>query len=154
MRGTVVDPARGRGCLCSSVALQSKLLFSFPPSSSTFKDLEGNSLKDSGHEESDQTDSEHDVQRGLYCDTAVTDVLNTSVTSMGSQMPEQGRLAPICKGCLQGGPLQMDCDWLIVPFTRSPGASWVLWGCSDGSGGKWGVGLERKGPWNNLGDDH
>uniref|UniRef100_A0A8B9SYJ8 Protocadherin-19 n=1 Tax=Anas platyrhynchos TaxID=8839 RepID=A0A8B9SYJ8_ANAPL len=36
------------------------------PSSSTFKDLEGNSLKDSGHEESDQTDSEHDVQRGLY----------------------------------------------------------------------------------------
>nr|XP_042709261.1 protocadherin-19 isoform X3 [Chrysemys picta bellii] len=57
--------------------------------SSTFKDLEGNSLKDSGHEESDQTDSEHDVQRGLYCDTAVNDVLNTSVTSMGSQMPEQ-----------------------------------------------------------------
>lgn len=57
--------------------------------SSTFKDLEGNSLKDSGHEESDQTDSEHDVQRGLYSDTAVNDVLNTSVTSMGSQLPEQ-----------------------------------------------------------------
>ncbi|XP_075428930.1 protocadherin-19 isoform X3 [Ascaphus truei] len=58
-------------------------------SSSTFKDLEGNSLKDSGHEESDQTDSEHDVQRGLYCDTAVNDVLNTSVNSMGTQLPEQ-----------------------------------------------------------------
>ncbi|XP_069469085.1 protocadherin-19 isoform X2 [Ambystoma mexicanum] len=57
--------------------------------SSTFKDLEGNSLKDSGHEESDQTDSEHDVQRGLYSDTAVNDVLNTSVTSMGSQLPDQ-----------------------------------------------------------------
>ncbi|XP_023381018.1 protocadherin-19 isoform X1 [Pteropus vampyrus] len=57
-------------------------------SSSTFKDLEGNSLKDSGHEESDQTDSEHDIQRSLYCDTAVNDVLNTSVTSMGSQMPD------------------------------------------------------------------
>ncbi|XP_049727916.1 protocadherin-19 isoform X1 [Elephas maximus indicus] len=56
--------------------------------SSTFKDLEGNSLKDSGHEESDQTDSEHDVQRSLYCDTAVNDMLNTSVTSMGSQMPD------------------------------------------------------------------
>ncbi|XP_026640636.1 protocadherin-19 isoform X6 [Microtus ochrogaster] len=56
--------------------------------SSTFKDLEGNSLKDSGHEESDQTDSEHDVQRSLYCDTALNDVLNTSVTSMGSQMPD------------------------------------------------------------------
>ncbi|XP_068106088.1 protocadherin-19 isoform X3 [Hyperolius riggenbachi] len=58
-------------------------------SSSTFKDLEGNSLKDSGHEESDQTDSEHDVQRGLYCDTAVNDVLNTSANSVGTQPAEQ-----------------------------------------------------------------
>ncbi|XP_039621936.1 protocadherin-19 isoform X2 [Polypterus senegalus] len=58
-------------------------------STSTFKDLEGNSLKDSGHEESDQTDSEHDVQRGLYADTAVNDVLNMSVPSTGSQLPEQ-----------------------------------------------------------------
>ncbi|XP_069602186.1 protocadherin-19 isoform X2 [Ranitomeya imitator] len=57
--------------------------------SSTFKDLEGNSLKDSGHEESDQTDSEHDVQRGLYCDTAVNDVLNTSANSVGAQPTEQ-----------------------------------------------------------------
>ncbi|XP_040180966.1 protocadherin-19 isoform X2 [Rana temporaria] len=57
--------------------------------SSTFKDLEGNSLKDSGHEESDQTDSEHDVQRGLYCDTAVNDVLNTSANSVGTQPTEQ-----------------------------------------------------------------
>ncbi|XP_043830142.1 protocadherin-19 isoform X5 [Dromiciops gliroides] len=46
--------------------------------SSTFKDLEGNSLKDSGHEESDQTDSEHDTHRGLYCDTALNDVLHSS----------------------------------------------------------------------------
>ncbi|XP_063794436.1 protocadherin-19 isoform X3 [Pseudophryne corroboree] len=58
-------------------------------SSSTFKDLEGNSLKDSGHEESDQTDSEHDVQRGLYCDTAVNDVLNTSANSVGTQPTDQ-----------------------------------------------------------------
>ncbi|XP_074058322.1 protocadherin-19 isoform X2 [Macrotis lagotis] len=56
--------------------------------SSTFKDLEGNSLKDSGHEESDQTDSEHDIQRGLYCDTAVNDVLHSSVASMGAQLPD------------------------------------------------------------------
>ncbi|XP_041111802.1 protocadherin-19 isoform X5 [Polyodon spathula] len=61
-------------------------------STSTFKDLEGNSLKDSGHEESDQTDSEHDVQRGLYADTAVNDVLNMSVPSTGSQLPDQGAL--------------------------------------------------------------
>ncbi|KAI1903062.1 hypothetical protein AGOR_G00023320 [Albula goreensis] len=58
-------------------------------STSTFKDLEGNSLKDSGHEESDQTDSEHDVQRALYADTAVNDVLNMSVQPNGSQLPDQ-----------------------------------------------------------------
>ncbi|XP_035264956.1 protocadherin-19 isoform X4 [Anguilla anguilla] len=59
-------------------------------STSTFKDMEGNSLKDSGHEESDQTDSEHDVQRGHYADTAVNDVLNLSGAPVGgSQAPEQ-----------------------------------------------------------------
>ncbi|XP_035290918.1 protocadherin-19-like isoform X1 [Anguilla anguilla] len=58
-------------------------------STSTFKDLEGNSLKDSGHEESDQTDSEHDVQRALYADTAVNDVLNMSVQPNASQVPDQ-----------------------------------------------------------------
>ncbi|KAM6953536.1 protocadherin-19 isoform 7-T7 [Aplochiton taeniatus] len=60
-------------------------------STSTFKDLEGNSLKDSGHEESDQTDSEHDVQRGHYVDTAVNDVLNMTVPPNVCQLPDQGR---------------------------------------------------------------
>ncbi|XP_030622040.1 protocadherin-19 isoform X2 [Chanos chanos] len=58
-------------------------------STSTFKDMEGNSLKDSGHEESDQTDSEHDVQRGHYADTAVNDVLNMTVPPNNCQLPEQ-----------------------------------------------------------------
>ncbi|KAL0973636.1 hypothetical protein UPYG_G00207690 [Umbra pygmaea] len=58
-------------------------------STSTFKDLEGNSLKDSGHEESDQTDSEHDVQRGHYIDTAVNDVLNMNVPPNVCQLPDQ-----------------------------------------------------------------
>ncbi|XP_056327918.1 protocadherin-19 isoform X4 [Danio aesculapii] len=58
-------------------------------STSTFKDMEGNSLKDSGHEESDQTDSEHDVQRGHYADTAVNDVLNMTVPPNNSQIPDQ-----------------------------------------------------------------
>ncbi|KAL4648329.1 protocadherin-19-like [Arapaima gigas] len=58
-------------------------------STSTFKDMEGNSLKDSGHEESDQTDSEHDVQRALYPDTAVNDALNVGVPPGGCQRPEQ-----------------------------------------------------------------
>uniref|UniRef100_A0A672SXD4 Protocadherin-19 n=1 Tax=Sinocyclocheilus grahami TaxID=75366 RepID=A0A672SXD4_SINGR len=60
-------------------------------STSTFKDMEGNSLKDSGHEESDQTDSEHDVQRGHYADTAVNDVLNMNVPPNNSQLPDQGK---------------------------------------------------------------
>ncbi|XP_069749533.1 protocadherin-19 isoform X2 [Narcine bancroftii] len=58
-------------------------------STSTFKDLERNSLKDSGHEESDQTDSEHDAHRGLCCDTAINEVLNTTLNSTGSQVPDQ-----------------------------------------------------------------
>uniref|UniRef100_A0A7N9AK27 Protocadherin-19 n=1 Tax=Mastacembelus armatus TaxID=205130 RepID=A0A7N9AK27_9TELE len=62
---------------------------SLTSSTSTFKDLEGNSLKDSGHEESDQTDSEHDVQRGHYVDTAVNDVLNMTVPPNVCQLPEQ-----------------------------------------------------------------
>ncbi|XP_066505973.1 protocadherin-19 isoform X3 [Hoplias malabaricus] len=58
-------------------------------STSTFKDMEGNSLKDSGHEESDQTDSEHDVQRGHYPDTAVNDVLNMTLPPNSCQIPDQ-----------------------------------------------------------------
>ncbi|XP_062856614.1 protocadherin-19 isoform X2 [Trichomycterus rosablanca] len=57
-------------------------------STSTFKDMEGNSLKDSGHEESDQTDSEHDVQRGHYVDTAVNDMLNTTMPPNSHQLSE------------------------------------------------------------------
>ncbi len=53
--------------------------------------MEGNSLKDSGHEESDQTDSEHDVQRGHYVDTAVNDALNMTVPPNNSQLPDQGK---------------------------------------------------------------
>lgn len=52
--------------------------------------MEGNSLKDSGHEESDQTDSEHDVQRGHYADTAVNDVLNMTVPPNSCQLSDPG----------------------------------------------------------------
>uniref|UniRef100_A0A672NIX5 Protocadherin-19 n=1 Tax=Sinocyclocheilus grahami TaxID=75366 RepID=A0A672NIX5_SINGR len=72
---------------CSS--LTSSLNYFDYHHTSTFKDMEGNSLKDSGHEESDQTDSEHDVQRGHYADTAVNDVLNMTVPSNNSQLPDQ-----------------------------------------------------------------
>uniref|UniRef100_A0A671MTR8 Protocadherin-19 n=1 Tax=Sinocyclocheilus anshuiensis TaxID=1608454 RepID=A0A671MTR8_9TELE len=72
---------------CSS--LTSSLNYFDYHHTSTFKDMEGNSLKDSGHEESDQTDSEHDVQRGHYADTAVNDVLNMNVPPNNSQLPDQ-----------------------------------------------------------------
>uniref|UniRef100_A0AAQ5ZJH9 Protocadherin-19 n=1 Tax=Amphiprion ocellaris TaxID=80972 RepID=A0AAQ5ZJH9_AMPOC len=72
---------------CSS--LTSSLNYFDYHHTSTFKDLEGNSLKDSGHEESDQTDSEHDVQRGHYVDTAVNDVLNMTVPPNICQLPDQ-----------------------------------------------------------------
>uniref|UniRef100_A0A7N6AC91 Protocadherin-19 n=1 Tax=Anabas testudineus TaxID=64144 RepID=A0A7N6AC91_ANATE len=72
---------------CSS--LTSSLNYFDYHHTSTFKDLEGNSLKDSGHEESDQTDSEHDVQRGHYVDTAVNDVLNMTVPPNVCQLPDQ-----------------------------------------------------------------
>ncbi|XP_049898629.1 protocadherin-19 isoform X9 [Epinephelus moara] len=75
-----------------------------PCSTSTFKDLEGNSLKDSGHEESDQTDSEHDVQRGHYVDTAVNDVLNMTVPPNVCQLPDQG----------------MDTNWKQLPDFMEP----------------------------------
>ncbi|KAM8752388.1 protocadherin-19 isoform 3-T3 [Rhynchonycteris naso] len=68
--------------------LENKRVRTYNCSNSTFKDIEGNSQRDSGHEESDQTDSEHDIQRSLYCETAIDDVLNSSVISMGSQMPD------------------------------------------------------------------
>ncbi|XP_066105369.1 protocadherin-19 isoform X1 [Saccopteryx bilineata] len=68
--------------------LDNKRLRTYNCSNSTFKDIEANSQRDSGHEGSDQADSEHDIQRGLYCETAIDDVLNTSVISMGSQMPD------------------------------------------------------------------
>uniref|UniRef100_A0A8C6NR12 Protocadherin-19 n=1 Tax=Nothobranchius furzeri TaxID=105023 RepID=A0A8C6NR12_NOTFU len=72
---------------CSS--LTSSLNYFDYHHTSTFKDLEGNSLKDSGHEESDQTDSEHDVQRGHYVDTAVNDMLNMTVPPNVCQLPDQ-----------------------------------------------------------------
>uniref|UniRef100_A0A8C6SKF9 Protocadherin-19 n=1 Tax=Neogobius melanostomus TaxID=47308 RepID=A0A8C6SKF9_9GOBI len=71
---------------CSS--LTSSLNYFDYHHTSTFKDLEGNSLKDSGHEESDQTDSEHDVQRGHYVDTAVNDVLNMTTPFHNKQFPK------------------------------------------------------------------
>ncbi|KAA0709503.1 Protocadherin-19 Precursor [Triplophysa tibetana] len=82
-------------------------------STSTFKDMEGNSLKDSGHEESDQTDSEHDVQRGHYADTAVNDVINMTVPPNNSQLPDQAKKRAGWRGKQGSG---FHCQRLLMPL--------------------------------------
>ncbi|KAK1903929.1 Protocadherin-19, partial [Dissostichus eleginoides] len=98
LRSLSVDKLVGSHCQTENYSIDSSYVNSrahLIKSTSTFKDLEGNSLKDSGHEESDQTDSEHDVQRGHYVDTAVNDVLNMTVPPNVCQLPDQGALCPL-----------------------------------------------------------
>ena len=97
-----------------------------PCSTSTFKDLEGNSLKDSGHEESDQTDSEHDVQRGHYVDTAVNDVLNMTVPPNVCQLPDQGRTDSARRRAGAGGAV---CVCVLTSVFRYFSLGWRVCVC-------------------------
>uniref|UniRef100_A0A8C5NKV3 Protocadherin 17 n=1 Tax=Junco hyemalis TaxID=40217 RepID=A0A8C5NKV3_JUNHY len=62
-----------------------------PPSriSSTFKDPERASLRDSGHGDSDQADSDQDTNKGSCCDMSVREALKMKTTSTKSQPLEQ-----------------------------------------------------------------
>uniref|UniRef100_A0A8C3XEC8 Protocadherin 17 n=1 Tax=Cyanoderma ruficeps TaxID=181631 RepID=A0A8C3XEC8_9PASS len=62
-----------------------------PPSriSSTFKDPERASLRDSGHGDSDQADSDQDTNKGSCCDMSVREALKMKTTSNKSQPLEQ-----------------------------------------------------------------
>lgn len=59
-------------------------------SSSTFKDPERASLRDSGHGDSDQADSDQDTNKGSCCDMSVREALKMKTTSTKSQPLEQG----------------------------------------------------------------
>ncbi|KAJ7324576.1 hypothetical protein JRQ81_017596 [Phrynocephalus forsythii] len=62
----------------------------FVQSSSTFKDPERASLRDSGHGDSDQADSDQDTNKGSCCDMSVREALKMKTTSTKPQPLEQG----------------------------------------------------------------
>ncbi|XP_048707642.1 protocadherin-17 isoform X4 [Caretta caretta] len=64
----------------------------FVQSSSTFKDPERASLRDSGHGDSDQADSDQDTNKGSCCDMSVREALKMKTTSTKSQPLEQEQL--------------------------------------------------------------
>ncbi|XP_009873850.1 PREDICTED: LOW QUALITY PROTEIN: protocadherin-17-like, partial [Apaloderma vittatum] len=61
----------------------------FVQSSSTFKDPERASLRDSGHGDSDQADSDQDTNKGSCCDMSVREALKMKTASTKSQPLEQ-----------------------------------------------------------------
>ncbi|XP_041722027.2 protocadherin-17-like [Coregonus clupeaformis] len=63
----------------------------FAQSSSTFKDAEQASLRDSGHGDSDQADSDQDTNKGSHCDTSAREALKMKATAVNGQPLEQGQ---------------------------------------------------------------
>uniref|UniRef100_A0A8C5N1J1 Protocadherin beta-1 n=1 Tax=Leptobrachium leishanense TaxID=445787 RepID=A0A8C5N1J1_9ANUR len=61
----------------------------FVQSSSTFKDPERASLRDSGHGDSDQADSDQDTNKGSCCDMSVREALKMKTTTVKCQSLEQ-----------------------------------------------------------------
>lgn len=58
--------------------------------SSTFKDAERASLRDSGHGDSDQADSDQDTNKGSHCDTSAREALMMKAPAVNGQPFEQG----------------------------------------------------------------
>uniref|UniRef100_A0A8C1J0K4 Protocadherin beta-1 n=1 Tax=Cyprinus carpio TaxID=7962 RepID=A0A8C1J0K4_CYPCA len=61
----------------------------FVQSSSTFKDPERASLRDSGHGDSDQADSDQDTNKGSCCDMSAKEALKMKATGLKPQPLEQ-----------------------------------------------------------------
>lgn len=59
-------------------------------SSSTFKDPERASLRDSGHGDSDQADSDQDTNKGSCCDMSAKEALKMKASGLKPQPLEQG----------------------------------------------------------------
>ncbi|KAG7222393.1 hypothetical protein INR49_016348 [Caranx melampygus] len=62
----------------------------FVQSSSTFKDPERASLRDSGHGDSDQADSDQDTNKGSCCDMSAKEALKLKATGVKPPPLEQG----------------------------------------------------------------
>ncbi|CAL8403398.1 unnamed protein product [Boreogadus saida] len=64
----------------------------FVQSSSTFKDPERASLRDSGHGDSDQADSDQDTNKGSCCDMSAKEALKMKATGVKPPPLEQACL--------------------------------------------------------------
>lgn len=62
-------------------------------SSSTFKDPERASLRDSGHGDSDQADSDQDTNKGSCCDMSAKEALKLKAVGIKPPPLEQGELS-------------------------------------------------------------
>lgn len=65
-------------------------MFVFSCSSSTFKDPERASLRDSGHGDSDQADSDQDTNKGSCCDMSAKEALKLKASGVKPPPLEQG----------------------------------------------------------------
>uniref|UniRef100_A0A3Q4N167 Uncharacterized protein n=2 Tax=Pseudocrenilabrinae TaxID=318546 RepID=A0A3Q4N167_NEOBR len=66
----------------------------FVQSSSTFKDPERASLRDSGHGDSDQADSDQDTNKGSCCDMSAKEALKLKAAGVKPPPLEQGEPLP------------------------------------------------------------
>ncbi|KPP76192.1 hypothetical protein Z043_104488 [Scleropages formosus] len=113
--------------------------------SSTFKDPERASLRDSGHGDSDQADSDQDTNKGSCCDMSAKEALRMKATSVKPQPLEQAgmrssRSAPPFSHILEAGPLN-GFGWpcspndvsFLVPISRLTPADTPLSGFDAGN---------------------
>uniref|UniRef100_A0A4W5M579 Protocadherin 17 n=1 Tax=Hucho hucho TaxID=62062 RepID=A0A4W5M579_9TELE len=66
------------------------MFLSLSCNSSTFKDAERASLRDSGHGDSDQADSDLDTNKGYACNTSAREALKMKATAVNGQPLDQG----------------------------------------------------------------
>lgn len=89
-------------CTLTSLYLFYFVWFDFS-SSSTFKDPERASLRDSGHGDSDQADSDQDTNKGSCCDMSAKEALKLKAVGVKPPPLEQGELS---QGNLSGSEMK------------------------------------------------
>lgn len=89
--------------------------FAYLSSSSTFKDPERASLRDSGHGDSDQADSDQDTNKGSCCDMSAKEALKLKATGVKPPPLEQGEPSLATKNA-----------WEVKDYTRVK-HTWTKW---------------------------
>ncbi|XP_053491542.1 protocadherin-17 [Ictalurus furcatus] len=90
----------------------------FVQSSSTFKDPERVSLRDSGHGDSDQADSDQDTNKGSCCDMSAKEALKMKATGLKPQPLEQEE---DCVNCTDECRVLGHSDRCWMPQFPAPG---------------------------------